>query len=168
VAVGECGLDYYYDHSPRPVQREVFSRQIELAHARDMALVIHSRDAWDDTFAVLDREGVPDRTVFHCFTGGVDELGECLARGALVSYSGIVTFGSAAELRAAALATPADRILVETDSPYLAPVPHRGKPNQPAYVSLVGEVLAELRSEPVADLARATSDNAVDLYGLMV
>jgi TatD DNase family protein len=166
VAVGECGLDHHYDHSPRAVQADVFRHQIGLANGRDLALVIHTREAWEETFALLDREGTPERTVFHCFTGGVDELHECLARGAYVSFSGIVTFGSAGELRAAALATPPDRLLVETDSPYLAPAPHRGKPNQPAYVTLVGEFLAELRSEPVEQLARTTSANGARLYGL--
>jgi TatD DNase family protein len=166
VAVGECGLDYHYDHSPRDSQAEVFRRQIALANANDLALVIHTREAWDDTFALLDLEGIPERTVFHCFTGGVGELLACLDRGASVSYSGIVTFGSADDVRAAAVATPLDRVLVETDSPYLAPVPHRGRRNQPAYVSLVGEHLAGLRGDTVAELATATSANAANLYRL--
>src|SRR5262245_59540538 len=138
VAVGECGLDYHYDHSPRPVQRDMFAAQIALAHQRDLALVIHTREAWDDTFAVLDAEGVPPRTVFHCFTGGVDEALSCLDRGGYLSFSGIITFGSADDVRAAAAMCPLDRLLVETDSTYLAPVPYRGPPNRPSLVPGAG------------------------------
>lgn len=166
VAVGECGLDYYYDHSPRPVQADSFARQIELAHRRDLALVIHSRDAWEDTFDLLDRQGVPRRTVFHCFTGGPDEAAAAVERGAYVSFSGIVTFDSAQELRDAAVAVPANRILVETDSPYLAPVPHRGRPNEPANVAVVGEFVAALLGRSVVDFAAETTANALRLYGL--
>ena len=130
VAVGECGLDYHYDHSPRDVQREVFAAQIALAHAHDLALVIHTREAWDDTFDILAAEGVPERTVFHCFTGGPDEARRCLDLGAYLSFSGIVTFPTADDVRAAAALCPLDRLLVETDAPYLAPVPHRGERNE--------------------------------------
>jgi TatD DNase family protein len=166
VAVGECGLDYYYDHSPREVQRQVFAEQIELAHDRGLPLVIHTRDAWDDTFAVLDDVGVPARTIFHCFTGGPDEARRALDVGALLSFSGIVTFPSAPEVRAAAMSCPLDRMLVETDSPYLAPVPHRGKRNRPAWVAHVGQHLADLRDLPVADVAAATTANAHRAFGL--
>lgn len=166
VAVGECGLDYHYDYSPRSDQAEAFRRQIALAHRHGCALVIHTREAWDDTFAILDTEGVPPNTVFHCFTGGVSEVEACLELGASISYSGIVTFKGAGDLRAAALATPLDRLLVETDSPYLAPVPHRGKPNVPAHASVVGTALAALLDLPAAEVAAATSANAVALYGL--
>jgi TatD DNase family protein len=166
VAVGECGLDYHYDHSPREVQREVFAAQIALAHAHDLALVIHTREAWDDTFAILDEAGVPERTVFHCFSGGPDEARACLDRGGLLSFSGIVSFPSADDLRAAAALCPADRLLVETDSPYLAPVPHRGKKNQPAWVTLVGEAVAAARGEPVEAVAEATWHNATSAYRL--
>jgi TatD DNase family protein len=166
VAVGECGLDYHYDHSPREVQRQVFAAQIALAHAHDLALVIHTREAWDDTFAVLDEAGVPARTVFHCFSGGPEEARACLDRGALLSFSGIVSFPSAGDLRAAAALCPAERLLVETDSPYLAPVPHRGKKNQPAWVALVGEAVASARGERVEAVAEATWRNATTAYRL--
>jgi TatD DNase family protein len=166
VAVGECGLDYHYDHSPRSEQADSFVRQIELAQRNDLALVIHTREAWEDTFDILDREGMPGRTVFHCFTGGPDEATEAARRGAYISFSGIVTFKTAQDLRDAAVLTPADRILVETDSPYLAPVPHRGKPNQPANVAVVGEFLADLLDQPVAEFAAATMANASKLFGL--
>ena len=166
VAVGECGLDYYYDHSPRDVQRRVFAEQIELAHDRELPLVIHTRDAWDDTFAVLAEVGVPARTIFHCFTGGPDEARRALDLGALLSFSGIVTFPSAPEVQAAATSCPLDRMLVETDSPYLAPVPHRGKRNRPAWVAHVGQHLADLRDLPVADVAAATTANAHRVFAL--
>ncbi|MBA3655102.1 MAG: TatD family hydrolase, partial [Actinobacteria bacterium] len=119
VAVGECGLDYHYDHSPRPVQRDVFAQQVQMALDADLPLVIHTRDAWDDTFAVLDDVGRPSRIVMHCFTGGPAEAERSLAYGAALSFSGIVTFKNADDVRAAAALCPDDRLLVETDSPFL-------------------------------------------------
>lgn len=166
VAVGECGLDYHYDHSPRDVQREVFAAQIGLARAHDLALVIHTREAWEDTFAILDAEGAPERIVFHCFSGGVDEAVRCLDLGGHLSFSGIVSFPSADDLRAAAALCPSERLLVETDSPYLAPVPNRGKRNQPAWVTLVGEAVAVARHEPVEAVADVTWQNAEAVYRL--
>jgi len=166
VAVGECGLDYYYDHSPRDVQQRVFAEQIALANARKLPLVIHTRDAWDDTFAVLADVGVPPRTVFHCFTGGPDEARRALDIGAHLSFSGIVTFKGAPEVQEAAVLCPLDRMLVETDSPYLAPVPHRGKTNQPAWVAHVGQHIADLRNIAVAEVAAATTANAGAVFTL--
>ena len=166
VAVGECGLDYFYEHSPRDAQREVFAAQIALAHAHDLALVIHTREAWDDTFDVLAAEGVPERTVFHCFTGGPDEARRCLDAGGLLSISGIVTFKTAEDVRAAVAICPPDRLLVETDSPFLAPVPHRGRKNQPAFVPLVGAAVAEVQGRDVAEVARTTTAAAAQLYRL--
>ena len=164
VAVGECGLDYHYDHSPRDVQRQAFAAQIALAHSSGLALVIHTREAWADTFAILDAEGVPERTVFHCFTGGPDEARQCLDRGAYLSFSGIVTFKTADDVRAAAVLCPLERMTVETDSPYLAPVPHRGRRNQPAYVPLVGAAVAATKGLDVDEVARATSASAERLF----
>lgn len=166
VAIGECGLDYYYDHSPRDVQMAAFAAQVQLAHERHLPLVIHTRDAWDDTFAVLDAEGVPDRTVFHCFTGGPDEARRCLDRGGYVSFSGIVTFKTATALREAARVVPDDRLLIETDAPYLAPVPHRGKTNEPAYVPLVAACLADLRERSQRSIAWDSLRNAAVAFGL--
>lgn len=162
VAVGECGLDYYYDHSPRDVQQQVFAEQIAIAHARSLPLVIHTRDAWDDTFSVLATAGVPTPTIFHCFTGGPAEAERALALGPEVylSIPGIVTFKNSDDLRAAAAIVPADRLLIETDAPYLAPVPFRGKRNQPAYVVHTAQFLADLRDEPLAALAATTTANA--------
>ena len=166
VAVGECGLDYHYDHSPRDVQRDVFATQVALAHRYRLPLVIHTREAWDDTFAVLQAEGVPEHTVVHCFTGGPDEARRCLDLGTHLSFSGIVTFPSAHELRAAAALCPMDRLMVETDSPFLTPVPHRGTPNRPALVPLVGAAVADAKGVPVAKVAAATWRNAEEFYGL--
>ena len=160
IAVGECGLDYFYDHSPRDAQRAAFAAQIQLAHERSLPLVIHTRDAWAETFDILDAEGTPELTIFHCFTGGPDEARRCLERNAYLSFSGIVTFKTATDLHAAAQLCPIDRLLAETDSPYLAPVPHRGKPNQPAYVTHVVQALAELRHAALDDVRAATVDNA--------
>lgn len=167
VAVGECGLDYHYDHSPRDVQREAFVAQVALANERALPLVIHTREAWDDTFDVLDAEGLPERTIFHCFTGGPDEARRCLDRGAYLSFSGIVTFNGAPEVREAAALVPLDRLLVETDSPYLAPVPNRGKPNRPAWVPFVGARVAEVRGMPVEGLRDATFAAARAAFGLV-
>ncbi|HKY16831.1 MAG TPA: TatD family hydrolase [Microthrixaceae bacterium] len=164
VAVGECGLDHHYMHSPAAAQREVFAAQIALAHAHDLPVVIHTREAWDETFEILEAEGVPARLVFHCFTGGPSEARRCLDLGALVSFSGIVTFPSAGDLRDAARICPLDRILVETDAPYLAPVPHRGRPNRPALVAVVGSALAEVVGVDAAALAQQTTSNAEMLY----
>jgi len=160
IAVGECGLDYFYDHSPRDVQRDAFVAQIRLAHQLALPLVIHTRDAWTDTFDVLAAEGVPERTIFHCFTGGPDEAHRCLDLGGYLSFSGIVTFKTAVDLQAAAVLCPLDRMLIETDSPYLAPVPHRGRPNQPAFVTHVGKFIAALRGMADDTVAAATSDAA--------
>jgi len=160
IAIGECGLDYYYDHSPRDLQRAAFAAQIHLAHERRLPLIVHTRDAWADTFDVFAAEGVPERTIFHCFTGGPDEARACLDLGAYLSFSGIVSFKTATDLHAAAQLCPADRMLAETDSPYLAPVPHRGRANQPAYVTHVVEALATLRNDTTDSVRAATSRNA--------
>ena len=170
VAIGETGLDYYRlgDRTVAQMQwqRDRFAVHIQAARCSGLPLVIHTRSAWDDTFDVLDQVGTPSRTVFHCFTGGPDEAAAALDRGALLSISGIVTFPSAPELREAVAATPLDRLMVETDSPYLAPVPHRGRRNQPAWVVHVGATIAELHGVPVAEVARATTSTAMAFYGL--
>ena len=164
VAVGECGLDYHYDHSPRDVQRAAFAEQIALARTYDLALVVHTREAWDDTFAVLAEVGVPERTIIHCFTGGPAEARRCLEIGAYLSFSGIATFKTAAEIRQAAELCPRDRMLVETDAPFLAPVPHRGSPNEPAWVAVVGEFLADHLGVSPDELADATRANTARAF----
>jgi TatD DNase family protein len=159
VAVGECGLDYHYDHSPRPVQRQVFAAQVRLAAELGLALVVHTREAWDDTFAIMASEGRPQRWILHCFTGGPAEAERGLEMGAMLSFSGIVTFKSADDVRAAARMCPLERLLVETDSPYLAPVPYRGQPNRPALVPLVGAAVAATRQVAPDVIEEATWAN---------
>jgi TatD DNase family protein len=164
VAVGECGLDYYYEHSPRDAQRSAFAAQIALAHAHGLALVIHARNAWPDLFDVLEAEGVPERTVLHCFTGGPDDVERCLRAGMYVSFSGIVTFKNASEVRDAAARCPLDRLLVETDSPFLAPVPHRGRPNEPAYLPFVGEAIASVKGCTVDEVMERSAVAAAMVF----
>jgi len=165
AAVGETGFDLHYNYSPRDEQEAAFRLQIRLAHGLGLALVIHSRAAWDDTFRVLDDEGVPSPTVFHCFTGGAPEAARALEMGAYLSFSGIVSFTNADDVRTAAASTPLDRMLVETDAPYLAPVPHRGRENEPAWVGDVGAALAAATGHPPERVAAATRANAADLFG---
>ena len=167
VAIGETGFDFHYNHSPRDAQEDAFRRHIRLAGERDLALVIHTRNAWEDTLRVLRDEGVPRRTVFHCFSGGPAEAERVLELGAFCSFSGVVSFKNAADVRDAAALVPADRMLVETDAPYLAPVPMRGKPNEPAYLPHVGAALAQARGEAVAVVARATAATAAAVFGFL-
>ncbi|HVV36350.1 MAG TPA: TatD family hydrolase [Acidimicrobiales bacterium] len=159
VAIGECGLDFYYNHSPAEVQKAVFARQIAWAKELDLALVIHTRGAWPETLDILDAEGLPERTIIHCFTGGPEEAKACIERGAFISISGIVTFKKADDVRAAVQVVPLDRILVETDAPFLAPVPHRGKQNEPAFVPLVGAAVGVLRGLDAEEIAAVTWEN---------
>ncbi len=166
VGIGECGLDYFYEHSPRADQRRAFATQIALAHELDLALVIHARDAFDDLFEVLKSEGVPERTVVHCFTGTPDDAHACLGLGCDISISGVVTFKNAELLREAVRAVPLERLHVETDSPFFAPVPYRGRANEPAYVTVVGEYVAELRGESFVEVREATSANTARLFRL--
>jgi TatD DNase family protein len=158
VAVGEIGLDYHYDLSPRDVQQHVFAAQAALARELSLPIVIHTREANDDTFRLL-REAGDLRGVFHCFTGDAAMARLALDLGFFVSLAGIVTFPKAGELRDVARLIPDDRLLLETDSPYLAPVPFRGKRNEPGFVSRVVEVVAGLRSVEPASLARQTIRN---------
>jgi TatD DNase family protein len=165
AAVGETGFDLYYRHSEPDAQEVAFRAQVALAGRLGRALVIHTRDAWDDTFRVLEDVGVPARTVFHCFTGGPEEAARALALGAWLSFSGIVSFKNATDVRAAAASAPLERVLVETDAPYLAPVPHRGRENEPAWVVDVGVALADAMGRPVDEVAAATSENAAVVFG---
>jgi TatD DNase family protein len=166
VAVGECGLDYHYDHSPRDVQVEVFRAQVALAKQYGLTLVVHCRQAWNDTLTVLRNEGSPERTILHCFSGGPDEARECLELGAFLSFSGIVTFKNADDVRAAAALCPLDRLLIETDAPFLAPVPHRGTENRPAWVAVVGEAVATLKGISAETLAFSTTATAATAFAL--
>jgi TatD DNase family protein len=165
-AIGEIGLDYHYDFSPRDVQQEIFRAQIRLARETGLPIIIHTREATADTFRVIGEEGAGDiRGVFHCFTGDSDMARAALDIGFCLSFAGILSFPKAASLRDAARLVPADRLLAETDAPYLAPVPYRGKRNEPAYVARVIDVLAETRGETAADVARATDATFRTLFG---
>ena len=155
-AIGEIGLDYHYDFSPPAIQRDVFAAQLALAIELGRPVILHTREAVDDTFAILREAGDGIlRGVFHCFTGDTEMMRRALDIGFHVSFAGIVTFPKADAIRAAARLVPADRLLVETDSPYLAPVPFRGKRNEPAHVARVLEVLAELRGDTLRASGRA-------------
>ena len=165
-AVGEIGLDYHYDFAPREIQQEVFRRQVWFARENDLPVVIHTREADDDTVSILREEGGGTlRGVFHCFTGDTALARQALDLGFYVSFSGIVTFRRADEIREAARLVPTDRLLAETDSPYLAPTPHRGKRNEPAWVARVVEVLAETREESPEEVTAATSNSYGSLFG---
>ncbi|HEY5104481.1 MAG TPA: TatD family hydrolase [Acidimicrobiales bacterium] len=166
VGIGECGLDYFYEHSPRTQQRKAFAAQIGLAHELNLALVIHARDAFGDLLEILKSEGVPPRTVIHCFTGEPADAENCLSVGCDISISGIVTFKNAESLRDAARLVPLERLHVETDSPFLAPVPYRGKTNEPSFVSVVGNFVAQLRGEAPEVLQAATASNSARLFNL--
>lgn len=166
VAVGECGLDYFYEHSPRPAQRKAFAEQVELARAHSLTLVVHTRDAWEDTFAILADADLPPRVVLHCFTGGPAEAEKCLEMGFWISFSGILTFANAKQLREASRVCPPSRVLVETDSPFLAPVPHRGKPNEPANVAVVAAALGAELGMSAEGLAPAIEENTKAAFAL--
>jgi TatD DNase family protein len=163
--VGEIGLDYHYDFAPKDVQQEVFAGQVALAVERDLPVVIHSREAMDDTIAVLRDAGQGRvRGVIHCFTGTADEARLALEIGFYVSFAGILTFPRAQSLRDAAAIVPLDRVLVETDAPFLAPVPHRGKRNEPAWVTETLATLAGVTGLPVAEAAKIVQANAARLF----
>ena len=166
VAIGEAGLDYHYDNSPRDAQERGFRTHIAAARATGLPLVIHSREADADTARILEEETGQGAfpAVLHCFTGGPDLARRAVALGGYVSFSGILTFKNSTALRAIAAELPADRILVETDAPYLAPNPFRGKRNEPAYVVETAKVLAETRGVSFDEIARRTSENFFRLF----
>ena len=163
IAVGEIGLDYHYDFSPRETQRRVFLDQLELACDAKKPIVIHTREAWADTIALL-REHWRGSGIMHCFSGGPSEAEEALALGFYLGFGGIVTFPKALDIRQAARVAPEDRILIETDAPYLAPVPKRGKRNEPAFIVETARKLAELRGATFEEIAATTTANFQRLF----
>lgn len=167
VAVGETGLDFYRDYARPANQDRAFRDHIELAKRHDKAMVIHTRDSMDAALEVIASQGAPDRFVFHCWSGDEVQLERALELGAYISFAGNVSFRSAGNLRDAATQVPAGRLLVETDSPYLTPEPHRGRPNEPGHVPLVGEAVAAARGEDAASVARLTAANARRFFGLV-
>jgi TatD DNase family protein len=166
VAVGEIGLDYHYDFASPDQQREVFARQLRAAGARRMPVVVHLREAFDDGFGLMEQHGLAGGGVLHCFTGGPAEAERALEMGLHISFSGIVTFPAARPIREAAQLVPDNRLLVETDAPFLAPVPLRGRRNEPAYVVHTARRVAEVRGQDINQLARTTTTNAKRLFGL--
>ena len=167
VAIGETGLDYHYDNSPRELQREVFIRQIKLARELKLPLTIHSREADSDTMRILADEGAAEvGGVMHCFSGNIRMAREAMAMGLYLSFTGVITFRGARDLREVVRSVPIERILIETDCPYLAPVPHRGKRNEPAFVVDTAETIAGVKGLSLADVARITTMNAKSLFGI--
>lgn len=168
IAWGEIGLDYHYDHSPREVQREVFQRQLRIARQLDLPVVIHSREADDDTVRILREEltGSARAGVLHCFGGSFQMAASALELGFFISFAGNLTFKKAEDLRDVACRLPLDRLLVETDCPYLTPVPFRGKRNEPARVVETAKFLGGLRGLAVEEIAAITSDNFANLFGV--
>lgn len=165
-ALGEMGLDYHYDFAKPPLQQTVFAAQVKLARARRLPVIVHTREADQDTIRILKDAGIGEvRGVFHCFTGDAALADAALALGFYISFSGIVSFPKSDALRAVAATVPADRILIETDSPYLAPVPHRGKRNEPALVVHVAEALAAARRSTPAAIVQQTAANFDALFG---
>ena len=167
IAIGEIGLDYHYDYSPRPRQQESFAEQLALADRLGKVIVIHTREAFDDTMSIIRNSGVDGSMfVFHSFTGGIEQVREILDIGAMVSYSGIATFKTADDIRQGVAIVPDDRIFVETDSPYLSPVPVRNvRTNQPAYVAHVATCLAAVRGVSAELFADQTTANAKHFFG---
>jgi TatD DNase family protein len=173
IGWGEVGLDYYYDHSPREVQRDVFIRQMELARAADLPIIIHCRpsdssdNAWQEVFALIREHWAGRSGIIHCFTGEPHHMQEAVDLGFMVSFSGAVTFPKAENIRTAARECPLDHILIETDSPYLAPIPYRGKRNEPAYVIETAKKVAEVRGISLDEVARATTANFKRFFNLL-
>lgn len=165
VALGEMGLDYYWDTSPPDIQKEVFRKQIQLAKEVNLPIIIHNREATDDVISILEEENAAEvGGIMHCFSGKEEHIQPCLQMNFYISLAGPVTFKNAKELKEIAKHIPLDRLLIETDAPYLAPHPHRGKRNEPAYVALVAEEIAKLRRMDVEEVSNITTNNAKKIY----
>ncbi len=167
VAIGETGLDYFYAPETQEVQRDAFRKHIRVAKKLNKPIIIHTRDAQEDTLAIMREEGADQvGGVLHCFTESWEMAQQAIEMGFYISFSGIVTFKNAKALRHVAFQVPDDKFLIETDAPYLAPVPHRGKQNQPAYVGEVAKLLAEVRGQSVEEVARLSTENYLTLFKL--
>jgi TatD DNase family protein len=167
VAIGEMGLDYHWDKSPHDIQKEVFRKQIRLAKKVKLPIVIHNRDATADIVEILREEGAAEvGGIMHCFSGSVEIAKECLDMNFYISLGGPVTFKNAKKPKEVALEVPLDKLLIETDCPYLTPHPYRGQRNEPSYVKLVAEEIAEIKGISFEEIARATSDNAKKIFGI--
>ena len=166
VAIGEIGLDYYYDNSPRDIQKEVFRKQLELSHELDLPVIIHTRDAMGDTYDILKEFEGRVRGVMHCYTGSVEMAEKFMKLGFYISIAGPVTFKNAVNVREMAKQIPLERLLIETDSPYLAPVPNRGKRNDPTNVRYVADMLANLKEIQIDKIIEHSRENTVELFSL--
>ena len=166
IAIGEIGLDYYWDKSFNDLQKEVFIKQIKLANELGLPISIHDREAHKDTFDILKEYNKGSDIVMHCFSGSAEFAKECLKEGWYLALGGVVTFKNAVKMKEVAKIVPLDKLLLETDAPYLAPVPFRGKENQPAYVKYIAEEIASLRGVEVDEIAEATTQNAIKVFGL--
>lgn len=165
VAVGEIGLDYYWDKSFVDEQKNVFIKQIKMAQRLDLPIVVHDREAHKDCFDIL-KENNAERVLFHCFSGSVEFMRECVKQGWYIAIGGVVTFKNAVKMKNVALEVPLDRLVLETDSPYLTPVPYRGKPNKPAYVRYVAEEISKIREVPLEEIIDITTTNAERFFGI--
>ena len=167
VALGEMGLDYYWDKSPKDIQQQVFRKQIQLAKKVKLPIIIHNRDATADIVEILKEEGASEvGGIMHCFSGSPETARECIAMNFYISLGGPVTFKNARKPKEVAEAIPLDKLLIETDCPYLAPHPYRGKRNEPSYVKLVAEQIAEIKQISLEDVAKATTENAKKIFGI--
>lgn len=160
VAVGEIGLDYYWDKSFNDIQKDVFDRQIKMANNLNLPIVVHDREAHKDCFDILKENNPQNGVLFHCFSGSIEFMRECVREGWYIAIGGVVTFKNAVKLKDVAKEVPLDKLVIETDSPYLTPVPYRGQPNKPAYVKFVAQEIAELREMPIEELMEITTINA--------
>ncbi|MBY0124474.1 TatD family hydrolase [Bacillus sp. S/N-304-OC-R1] len=168
VALGEMGLDYYWDKSPKEIQKEVFRKQIQLAKKVKLPIVIHNRDATADIVEILKEEGAEQvGGIMHCFSGSPETAQECVKMNFYISLGGPVTFKNAKKPKEVAEVIPLEKLLIETDCPYLAPHPFRGKRNEPSYVKLVAEQIAEIKNVPVEEVARITTENAKKIFGMI-
>jgi TatD DNase family protein len=166
VAIGEIGLDYYWDKEHKDIQKDIFIKQVKIANELNLPISVHDRDAHKDTFDILKEHNKTSKVVLHCFSGSVEFARECLKEGWYIAIGGVVTFKSAYKMQEVAKAVPLDRLLLETDAPYLTPVPFRGKENQPAYVKYVAMEIAKLREIPYEEVAEATTKNAKFVFNL--
>lgn len=166
VAVGEIGLDYYWDKTFNDLQQEVFIKQIKIANKLGLPIVVHDREAHKDTFDILKGVNKESKVLFHCFSGSVEFMKECVKEGWYIAIGGVVTFKNAIKMKDVAREVPLDKLVLETDSPYLTPVPYRGKPNKPAYVRYVAEEIAKLRDMPLEEIIDITTTNAETFFGI--
>lgn len=166
VAIGETGLDYYRKHSPRVCQLEAFKRQINLARKLNLPLIIHSREAHQDTLKILAEEAKGLKILFHCFSGDIKMAQLCIGRGYYLGIGGVITFTNAKKLRAVVEQAPIENLVLETDSPYLAPYPFRGEPNEPKYIPLIAKKIAEIKRISIEEVAKITSTNCKEIFGI--